>query len=452
MLINLILNKIQSKYPLITNNRKLYFKIYNEIVKIKEKLSAEGADSINIEIDNVYNDETYSDILTVNELNTLINENSIIERILYLLNELINNIHPSIKTKIEIVISGGSLRIPFIQNEIRKWLNELKSNNNNNNEKVYNLIKTINIDECVATGCCYYGLILNGKWNYNIKSNLKLPIEIEEHVLSESKLENIELFINKLSEINDKTSKKASIRNEAEHLLYECEREIEKHPNDSRNEKMKSFLEEFGKDLKCVENNLRSKEYIENQYKIMKERYEDYINNKPIDSSMYIKPNCNPKSPNDSNELPKSPIDIDIPHYNEKPNSIIAPLTPGYVISPIVEKSRNNTPSNTITEEKQNNDYYNNENSLLKEEKSDSSTELPPKISNDMFKEYSKKQIEINNDDEKKSNDISDLDNEFNNRVDNKTREENYSIKAQYIDYIKALMYIYLYLLYVDKK
>lgn len=64
------------------------------------------------------------------------------------------------KRLVEVVIVGGSLRIPLLQSTIEEYLKNI------GNE--ININRTINMDECISYGNSYYGLIKEDKWRYKI--------------------------------------------------------------------------------------------------------------------------------------------------------------------------------------------------------------------------------------------------------------------------------------------
>lgn len=113
--------------------------------------------------------EDYECDYSVSELNEVLKSNKFDEEILSILNECIknSNIKESEKREIEILIVGGSLRIPYFQSILLKYLKEnLKS-------KYLNLNKTINMDECISYGNLYNGLIIKNYWKYNIIDKTK---------------------------------------------------------------------------------------------------------------------------------------------------------------------------------------------------------------------------------------------------------------------------------------
>lgn len=64
------------------------------------------------------------------------------------------------KRLVEVVIVGGSLRIPLLQSTIEEYLKNI------GNE--ININRTINMDECISYGNSYYGLIKEDKWRCKI--------------------------------------------------------------------------------------------------------------------------------------------------------------------------------------------------------------------------------------------------------------------------------------------
>lgn len=77
------------------------------------------------------------------------------------------------KRLVEVVIVGGSLRIPLLQSTIEEYLKNI------GNE--ININRTINMDECISYGNSYYGLIKEGKWRYSIVNYSKNKFVCKEY-------------------------------------------------------------------------------------------------------------------------------------------------------------------------------------------------------------------------------------------------------------------------------
>lgn len=199
-------------------SNKAYIKLKLEMIKLKEKLSANGADEVRGSIEN--GDDDIDIDYNVTELNEILINNGLIDKLKNLLNKSIkeSNISKEEYNKINIVICGGSLRIPLFQNEIEKYMKEeLKIKDNR-------ITRTLNMDECISLGNCYYKLMKDKKWNYKIIDNENMNVNVNNN----NEISN-ELFnkLNKLKEsfelINgdDIIIKKLSEkRNEVEEEMY----------------------------------------------------------------------------------------------------------------------------------------------------------------------------------------------------------------------------------------
>lgn len=155
-------DNIKGLFPKIdTKNEVIINKILNELVKCKCKLSADGASSIDLSID-LNEDDTFDSILTVDELNKIIQPLS--EKLKDILRDFLtkSDLNEEIKRNLKILPVGGSMRIPYFQKLV---LDETQRILNNNEIK---MIKTLNMDECISSGNSYYGSILTGKWQYEI--------------------------------------------------------------------------------------------------------------------------------------------------------------------------------------------------------------------------------------------------------------------------------------------
>lgn len=118
---------------------------------------------IAIEIDDIYEDNNFSSILNVEQLNSILEDNHINARLKFLLKRAITVEGKPVENidKYKIVVIGGSVRIPFIQKAIEEF-SELVGI-----EK--KIEKTLNYDESNSYGADYYNLIINGIWKYKCK-------------------------------------------------------------------------------------------------------------------------------------------------------------------------------------------------------------------------------------------------------------------------------------------
>lgn len=145
---------------------------------------------MNFSVD-ISEDITYETTISVNDLNQIITANQIDSLLIELIEDTVKSINLSeeIISSIFTVISGGNLRITFLQEVLKKCLSE-KYNNKND------ILRTLNMDENVACGCCYYGLILNDIWKYNVLENSRMFQKVEKSLLFEKQKQiNIEVYI-----------------------------------------------------------------------------------------------------------------------------------------------------------------------------------------------------------------------------------------------------------------
>lgn len=225
---NKLINALIGKMGISAENvkGKLYIKMREEIIKMKEKLSASGADTIHVSVDDGDND--YESDYSINELNELLKENEINSKIIVIIKDSILNsgLRKSDYKNVEMVIIGGSLRITNIQTELESYLkNELKSE--------ITINRTMNMDECISLGNSYYGLIQKGKWIYkyndkHIKIHKIDGVGEDNNNIKENwnifeRLKNISKTINEISNNENIVQKCASLRNDIEgewYILY----------------------------------------------------------------------------------------------------------------------------------------------------------------------------------------------------------------------------------------
>lgn len=207
-------NKIESR-----NGDRVYYRIMYAIIKMKEKLSAQGADTINLHIDQILeDDEDYDGEYSLDRLNEVLSQNNVWKEIKELLDECIKESDwDDEKLKdLEICTIGGSMRISNLKEELIKYLKE-KSNGNNEN-----LTLTLNMDDCISQGNSYYGLIKYLK-DYGYEVDDESDFKREENKndgLSENKISEYWEDIKEYKKRDLDEVKKASKRNEIEKIKY----------------------------------------------------------------------------------------------------------------------------------------------------------------------------------------------------------------------------------------
>lgn len=193
----------------IYSSSNYYLKCKESIIKSKEKLSASGADTVNVEIGDLYKDEDFTTTLSVDEINNKIREKNIISCSLATMifrgfKEFERRCKDFDIKKCQCVIQGGSCRIPFIQESINGILE-------GKGIKPSVINQTLNLDESVSNGCCYYELIKEGKWVYNyeeynpeIYNNNKLKKHKNKQCSKDLKLnKSIELSIEEKTHVKE---------------------------------------------------------------------------------------------------------------------------------------------------------------------------------------------------------------------------------------------------------
>lgn len=170
-------------------NMKNHIKILKAAVIAKEKLSAAGASDINAEIgDIIYNeeDEDYEDFTARVSVDNIAD---IVKNVLHgksvifgLLDKCLKNVDECTKSKMNIVVVGGTTRIPCIKDILNDYLkNYLKSEGN--------LIFTLNQDEALCSGISYYSAIKEKWWNYSYELPKNDPYKMIYNTNSESMTE-----------------------------------------------------------------------------------------------------------------------------------------------------------------------------------------------------------------------------------------------------------------------
>lgn len=116
-----------------------------------------------INVDGLFNDgeDDFQHEFTINELKDILVNNGFINKLNDIIDNTIKNAGKIDLEEMEIVIAGGTTRIPKFQRVLLSILQ-------NNKAKIQTLNLTLNMDECVSTGCSYYDAILHNKISYNI--------------------------------------------------------------------------------------------------------------------------------------------------------------------------------------------------------------------------------------------------------------------------------------------
>lgn len=186
------------------NNKKNIKSIMTELIKTKEKLSAQGSTEVAISID-LLDDESYEGTFSVDEINdSLKGLKPIIEEELDKIKDVSFN---------KCVIFGGSLRIQFIQDLI---LEKIK-------EKVPVFTKTLNMDEACAFGCLYHNL---SEWKYSsdVKEINNEEIIINDDMFYEEKFNSVK----KVLDEDKKRKDYITLKNSFEEKIYFYTRELNK--------------------------------------------------------------------------------------------------------------------------------------------------------------------------------------------------------------------------------
>lgn len=150
----------------------------------------------------MYDADDFESVFSKEKLESLLKKEKYDNKLESLLDKCIEKCKVERRDVSSIVIAGGICRIPFIQNVLQVYLSEKM-------EKSCGLNKSINMDEHIAYGCSYYGLILDEVWKYEIIDNCdeellsnynentkKAIIEIDNHlshvlsVFTDSKVDN----------------------------------------------------------------------------------------------------------------------------------------------------------------------------------------------------------------------------------------------------------------------
>lgn len=226
----------------------------------------------------MYDADDFESVFSKEKLESLLKKEKYDNKLESLLDECIEKCKVERRDVSSIVIAGGICRIPFIQNVLQVYLSEKM-------EKSCGLNKSINMDEHIAYGCSYYGLILDEVWKYEIIDNCdeellsnynentkKAIIEIDNHlshvlsVFTDSKVDNKDrlfLFDYFNSEFNTIKSSISidSIEQNIEGIDYDTHlQEADKARND-----MERDIYELQHDLQLI----NDKKFVENENKYL---------------------------------------------------------------------------------------------------------------------------------------------------------------------------------------
>lgn len=195
ILIDEYINKINKLKDInIEKNKDIYLQIKSEIIILKKKLNKDENTELNLKItiedENIeipFNNSTFNEILEKNEIN-----NEVINGIKSLINE--SNINDNDKKHLSCVITGGCLKIKYLQEQISLYFDNIENNNE--------LIKLSNMEYNVCLGNSYYGLIKSNKWKFIIKDEDNILIKCNELSTRLGEYKNIDPLINIYNHIN----------------------------------------------------------------------------------------------------------------------------------------------------------------------------------------------------------------------------------------------------------
>lgn len=116
-----------------------------------------------INVDGLFNDgdEDFQHEFKIEDLNKILHDNGLINKFNDIIKNAVEAAGKIDLKEMEIVIAGGTTRIPLFQKVLTNYLVT-------NQAKIQTLNLTLNMDECVSTGCSYYDAILHNKISYNI--------------------------------------------------------------------------------------------------------------------------------------------------------------------------------------------------------------------------------------------------------------------------------------------
>lgn len=116
-----------------------------------------------INVDGLFNDgdEDFQHEFKIEDLNNILVNNGLINKFNDIINNAVEAAGKIDLKEMEIVIASGTTRIPLLQKVLTNYLLTHQA-------KIQTLNLTLNMDECVSTGCSYYDAILHNKISYNI--------------------------------------------------------------------------------------------------------------------------------------------------------------------------------------------------------------------------------------------------------------------------------------------
>lgn len=116
-----------------------------------------------INVDGLFNDgdEDFQHEFKIEDLNKILLDNGLISKFNDIIKNAVEAAGKIDLKEMEIVIAGGTTRIPKFQKVLTNYLVT-------NQAKIQTLNLTLNMDECVSTGCSYYDAILHNEISYNI--------------------------------------------------------------------------------------------------------------------------------------------------------------------------------------------------------------------------------------------------------------------------------------------
>lgn len=148
-----ILEKIKERDPKSKVDAKAQEKIMKAIVSVKEKLSATGADTVELKVDDILKDdvgekEDFECTMSVDELNEILENSGFMAELEKVCRDYFEKLKNSGIVKApEIAILGGTARIPLIQAMLSRLQNEYFAKGELN--------RTMNMDEFGTNGAVY---------------------------------------------------------------------------------------------------------------------------------------------------------------------------------------------------------------------------------------------------------------------------------------------------------
>lgn len=228
-------------------NEKGLIKLRKEVIKMKEKLSASGADEIQLTVELDEDKEDFTSNYSRNDMNELLTRNRFDKCIENNIEELYKVIPNEIKMKINPIIVGGSCRIPLFKSILCSLINKdallYKSNYNG-------LIQTLNLDECISEGCCVEYMIDNNYFKVNcdlFREEKEEKIMSFNTTLTTSVIGNYLESINKLLDTDMENKKLSIFKNDIEALLYHYKRNV-----NEICDKMKDNINDIDKDIAWI--------------------------------------------------------------------------------------------------------------------------------------------------------------------------------------------------------